>query len=113
MKLNITNEYIGIRLDKVISTLLPDKTRNNILKLIEDGYILVNGKTIKPSQKAALNDVIEIEQQILSGVDSNTNIIESKDLLKNFEKLKGELENNNQRNDILRILSIMMTSLEN
>ena len=59
-----------------------------------------------------LNDVIEIEQQILSGVDSNTNIIESKDLLKNFEKLKGELENNNQRNDILRILSIMMTSLE-
>ena len=59
-----------------------------------------------------LNNVIEMEQEILSGVDSNANPIESKDLIKNFGKLKIELENNNQRNDILRILSIMMTSLE-
>ena len=59
-----------------------------------------------------LNNVIEMEQEILSGVDSNANPIESKDLIKNFGKLKIELENNNQRNDILRLLSIMMTSLE-
>lgn len=62
MKLKVTNEYVGIRLDKVIASLLPDKTRNNILKLIEDGNILVNGKTIKPSQKASLNDEIEINE---------------------------------------------------
>jgi len=62
MKLHIDNEFVGIRLDKVIATLLPDKTRNNILKLIEDGNILVNGKTIKPSQKAQLNDEIEINE---------------------------------------------------
>ena len=49
MKLKVTNEYVGIRLDKVIASLLPDKTRNNILKLIEDGNILVNGKTINNS----------------------------------------------------------------
>ena len=62
MKLVITNEYVGIRLDKVLATILTDKTRNNILKLIEDGYVLVNGKTIKPSQKACLNDEIEIDE---------------------------------------------------
>ena len=62
MKLHIDNEFVGIRLDKVIATLLPDKTRNYILKLIEDGNILVNGKTIKPSQKAQLNDEIEINE---------------------------------------------------
>lgn len=60
MKLKIEKQYEGIRLDKVISELLPDKTRNSILKLIEDGSVLVNGKTIKPSQKAVFNDEIDI-----------------------------------------------------
>lgn len=59
-----------------------------------------------------LNNIFEMEQEILSGVDINANPIDPKDLLTNFNKLKSELENNNQRNDILRILSIMMTSLE-
>ncbi len=62
MKLKINEENVGIRLDKVISNLLPDKTRNNILKLIEDGYILLNGNPFKPSQKAKLNDEIEINE---------------------------------------------------
>lgn len=62
MKLKITNEYVGIRLDKVLASILTDKTRNNILKLIEEGYILLNGKTFKPSVKASLDDEIEINE---------------------------------------------------
>ena len=34
MKLIVSKEYEGIRLDKVIASMLPDKTRNSILKLI-------------------------------------------------------------------------------
>ena len=69
MKLKVEKQYEGIRLDKVIATLLPDKTRNNILKLIEDGYILVNGKTFKPSQKAVLDDEIEINEPEAKSLD--------------------------------------------
>ena len=62
MKLKVEKQYEGIRLDKVIAELLPNKTRNNILKLIEDGFILVNGKSFKPSQKAQENDEIDINE---------------------------------------------------
>ena len=62
MKLKVDKQYEGIRLDKVIAELLPNKTRNNILKLIEDGFILVNGKSFKPSQKAQENDEIDINE---------------------------------------------------
>ena len=54
------NKYVGVRLDKVLTEILEDKTRNYILKMIEEGKILVNGKTFKPSQKALLKDVITI-----------------------------------------------------
>ena len=60
MKLIVSKEYEGIRLDKVIATLLPDKTRNNILKLIEEGNVTINNKPIKASQKAQFGDEIEI-----------------------------------------------------
>ena len=62
MKLKVEKQYEGIRLDKVIAELLPNKTRNNILKLIEDGFILVNGKSFKPSQKAQETDEIDINE---------------------------------------------------
>ena len=60
MKLIVSKEYEGIRLDKVIASMLPDKTRNSILKLIEDGNVTINNKPIKASQKAVCGDEIEI-----------------------------------------------------
>ena len=54
------NEYIGERLDKVLVSLLENKTRSYILKMIEEGKILLNGKPFKPSVKASLNDVITV-----------------------------------------------------
>ena len=59
-KIIISSEYVGQRLDKVIASLLPDKTRSNIMKLIEDEKILVNNLPFKASQKAKLNDEITI-----------------------------------------------------
>ena len=59
-KIIIDKNYEGIRLDKVLASLLPDKTRNNILKLIEDEKILLNDKPFKASTKAKENDTITI-----------------------------------------------------
>ena len=58
----IVNEskHEGLRLDKVLVDLVPDKTRTYLLKMIEEEKILVNGKPFKPSQKAVLGDKITI-----------------------------------------------------
>lgn len=59
MDIKITDkQYVGIRMDKVLADVLKDKTRNYILKMIEDEKILCNGEPFKPSRKAELNDII-------------------------------------------------------
>ena len=50
----------NLRLDKVLTELIPDKTRTYILKMIEEEKILCNGKPFKPSQKAQMGDVLTI-----------------------------------------------------
>lgn len=49
------------RLDKVLVSLLPDKTRTNIAIMIDDGLILVNSKNAKSSYKVKEGDVVEVE----------------------------------------------------
>ena len=48
------------RLDKVLVDFLSDKSRTFISNLIEQGYVLVNGKIAKPSLKVKANDVINV-----------------------------------------------------
>ena len=62
-KFSISESEVGIRLDKVVSTLDEDITRVMSQKLLDDGKILVNGKTEKPSYKVKLSDEIEIEYE--------------------------------------------------
>lgn len=57
----ITNEYAGMRLDKVLVSLLVDKSRSYINKMIDDNLVLVNSKIEKNSYKVKTNDVIEID----------------------------------------------------
>lgn len=76
----ITNENVGIRLDKVITEYLKDKTRTYVLKCIEEEKILVNGKPFKPSLKASLNDeitILDIEPKELTieAKDMNLDIV--------------------------------------
>ncbi len=58
----IVNDNIDIRIDKYLS-LCNDIafSRELITKMLKDGYILVNGKNIKPSYKVKLNDEIDID----------------------------------------------------
>ena len=48
------------RLDKVLVDFLSDKSRTFISSLIEQGYVLVNGKIAKPSLKVKTNDAINV-----------------------------------------------------
>ena len=58
---NVTDEYEGYRIDKLISELIDTLSRTYIQKLIEDGKVLCNGKKAKASLKVAENDHIVME----------------------------------------------------
>jgi len=51
----------NIRLDKYLTQVLPQFSRAYLQKLIEQGYVLVNGQRAKASQKLSRNDRITVE----------------------------------------------------
>ncbi len=56
------NEFqSNMRLDKILVSFMPDKSRTYISKLIEEGNCLVNGKIAKASLKLKAGDIIEID----------------------------------------------------
>jgi len=60
-KLLITNsDYIGLRLDKVLVSELKDRSREFIMRLIDEGEVLVNDKKAKNSYRVKENDEITI-----------------------------------------------------
>jgi 23S rRNA pseudouridine1911/1915/1917 synthase len=48
------------RLDKYLTQFFPDLTRTRIQQLINDGFITVDGKTIKPRHSISPGEVIEV-----------------------------------------------------
>lgn len=60
-KLLITNsDYIGLRLDKVLVLELKDRSREFIMRLIDDKQVFVNGKNVKNSYRVKENDEVTI-----------------------------------------------------
>ena len=60
-KLLITNSnYIGLRLDKVLVLELKDRSREFIMRLIDDKQVFVNGKNVKNSYRVKENDEVTI-----------------------------------------------------
>lgn len=51
----------GVRLDAYLADHIVDWSRSRIQRLIEDGDVLVNTKTVKSSQKLRIGDLIDIE----------------------------------------------------
>ena len=58
----------GIRLDKHIA-MNSEYSREYILKMIENGFILVNGKIVKPSYKVKENDLIVLDESYKEETD--------------------------------------------
>ena len=76
-KIIINEENKFKRLDKVLSELLPDKSRSYIIKMIEEEKILLNNKPFKPSAKGQLNDeitILDIEPKKLEMTEENLHL---------------------------------------
>lgn len=59
--IEITEENMGNRVDKVVADLHADLSRTQIQLWIKDGDILINGKVVKPNYRMRLNDMLTIE----------------------------------------------------
>lgn len=62
-------EESHLRLDALLSLRFPDKSRSYFQFLIEQGYVLVNGKTIKKRERTKPGDEIKIYFQITPEID--------------------------------------------
>ncbi|MFB1049641.1 RluA family pseudouridine synthase [Paraliobacillus sp. JSM ZJ581] len=57
----VKEEDQGMRIDKVLSNVLPDTSRSQIQTWIKEGYCLVNQKQVKANYNCLTNDVINWE----------------------------------------------------
>lgn len=63
MKIKVSEQ--AVRLDKYLSDILDD-SRENIIKMIKTGLILVNNEVVKPSYKVNIDDEIEVVGQLVA-----------------------------------------------
>ena len=57
----VTDEYEGMRIDKLISELIDSLSRSYIQKLIESDKVFCNGKAVKASLRVKENDLVKME----------------------------------------------------
>ena len=61
-KFIIKDEYISVRLDKALASLLEGLSRSKIQEYLTQGLILVNSKVEKASYRLESGDVIEVNE---------------------------------------------------
>lgn len=61
--LTLTSEMCGIRLDKVLSQLVPQYSRNRIQQWIDEGHVLVDGKVPRGKMLALGDEKVVIQPQ--------------------------------------------------
>ena len=59
----------GIRIDKFLASTIPDKSRSHYQKAIDNGLVLVNGKTVKSKYQTRLGDEILISVEPVKEID--------------------------------------------
>ena len=59
----------GIRIDKFLASTIPDKSRSHYQKAIDNGLVLVNGKTVKSKYQTRLGDEIVISIEPVKEID--------------------------------------------
>ncbi|RNF40664.1 RluA family pseudouridine synthase [Planococcus salinus] len=58
LTIQITEEMTGERVDKAVSSIDEDWSRSQIQSWVKDGFVKVNGLTVKPNYKVRLEDLI-------------------------------------------------------
>jgi 23S rRNA pseudouridine1911/1915/1917 synthase len=61
LALSVAAEEAGARLDAYLAAHVADWSRTRIHRLIEDGDVLVEGRTVKPSRRLRAGEQIEVE----------------------------------------------------
>ena len=61
LKLIVTEQYVGERLDTYVSSLNSDMSRSNCQRLIKEGNVLVNGNLSKESYRVKLGDEVLVK----------------------------------------------------
>lgn len=66
----LSEEYAGKRLDVVLAELLPEYSRSRLKIWIEQGQVLINGKTAKPKNKVSGDEELQISVQNIESEQS-------------------------------------------
>ncbi|CAA9243083.1 MAG: Ribosomal large subunit pseudouridine synthase D [uncultured Chloroflexia bacterium] len=65
----VTNEHAGERIDRFLALALPDLSRSYAQQLIDDGHVLVNGKSVKRSTAVQTDDLVTITLPVPQATD--------------------------------------------
>ncbi len=68
--IEVSQEYEGERIDKFLSVLLEDSSRNAIQKLIENSKVLVNGQAVNKKYKIRVDDEVRLLPSELKPLDA-------------------------------------------
>ena len=68
--IDVPENFEGERIDKFLSVLLEDSSRNAIQKLIENGKVLVNGAVVNKKYKVSTDDEIKMLPSELKPLDA-------------------------------------------
>lgn len=57
----VSPEEAGARLDHFLAEKLPELSRSRLQSLVKEGHIVLNGKSVKPSEKVRLGGVVAVD----------------------------------------------------
>lgn len=67
----VTYEYEDERLDKFLAAVFPERSRTYFSKLIKDGHVTMDGKTLKANYRLHTDDLITVETPLAERVEIN------------------------------------------
>ena len=60
-RLEVTDAHDGARLDHFVTAVVPERSRAQIQRLIREGHVLLNGKTVRASHAVHPGDRVDLE----------------------------------------------------
>ena len=70
IKLTISSEHAGERLDRSLAEALPAFSRARLQTLIRDGFVTVNGNTARPRDAVRTGDTVEVREPEIEKIDA-------------------------------------------